>query len=84
MSIPLSMIKMGWPPAYSYQVEIRRDPRIWSVAHQLVDDKKAIDINWAILDLGAQVCTPRSPECNACAIKASCRFAKTVKLPSTS
>ena len=66
------------------QVDIRRDPWIQGVAHQLVGDKKAIDINWAILDLGALVCKPRTPECNACPLKASCQFAKTIEPPSTS
>ncbi len=58
--------------------DIRYDPYLQDLARQVVG--KAKDprlVNWAILDLGALVCTARNPRCNACPLKKGCRSANT-------
>lgn len=65
------------------QADIRRDPWIQGIAHQLVDDARAIDINWALLDLGATVCKPRAPTCPNCPIGSTCRYPGKVGTTST-
>jgi A/G-specific adenine glycosylase len=38
-----------------------------------LDRSRAGDFNQALMELGATVCTPRSPRCAACPLEASCR-----------
>ena len=58
---------------------IRRDvmekdvaARIWEEAAQLVQGERPGDLNQALMELGATVCTPRSPRCDACPIARGC------------
>ena len=53
-------------------VDIRYDPYLQSTSHKLVDHYQAKEINWAVLDLGAQVCKPRKPSCRMCPIITNC------------
>ena len=64
------------------RADIRRDPWIQEIAHRLVDDEKAIDINWAILDLGAVVCKPRTPACTTCPLRVTCKYARSLEASS--
>ena len=59
--------------------EARRSPEVWELASELVgqDTKTVREINWALLDLGAQICTAREPNCIRCPLIGECRFAKT-------
>ena len=41
-------------------------------ASELCDTERPGDFNQALMELGATVCTPRSPNCNACPLAASC------------
>lgn len=54
--------------------DIRRDSWVQGIAHSIVDDERAIEINWAVLDLGASVCTPRNPKCFACPLRSGCQY----------
>ena len=57
--------------------DIRYDPHLQSLAKQTVMCKRSKEINWAILDLAAQVCVIRSPRCELCPLSALCLdFAK--------
>jgi A/G-specific adenine glycosylase len=50
--------------------------RLWAVAEKLVPLNAPGAFNQALMDLGATVCTPRSPNCPACPVSkfcASCR-----------
>lgn len=47
--------------------ELERLARSWLVPG------RAGDVNQAIMDLGATVCTPRTPSCDACPLAAGCR-----------
>ncbi len=53
-----------------------RDPRgaraLWELAAMLVPRRNAGDWNQALMELGATVCTPRRPHCEACPMRASC------------
>jgi A/G-specific adenine glycosylase len=56
-------------------VDIRYDPWLQLLARNVVCHKRARQINWAILDLAAKVCTPREPRCPACPLKTVCLYA---------
>ena len=42
------------------------------LAGELLDPERAGDFNQAVMELGATVCTPRSPSCEACPVQAVC------------
>jgi A/G-specific adenine glycosylase len=56
--------------------DIRHDPYLQELSRRVVSAGDPVVINWAILDLGAMVCKPRTPECNACPLKRGCQFRK--------
>jgi len=45
----------------------------WAIATQLVQGASPGDLNQAVMELGATVCTPRTPRCDACPLAAMCR-----------
>jgi len=59
--------------------EARRSPEIWELAREFVgqDTKTVREMNWALLDLGAQICTAREPICDGCPLSIGCHFAQT-------
>ncbi len=59
---------------------IRRDPRqqqtrkdLWALAGTLVPAGRAGDFNEALMDLGATICTPAAPTCDACPLADTCK-----------
>ncbi len=46
---------------------------LWSLAGQNLPRGKAGDYNQGLMELGATICTPKSPECVACPIEAGCQ-----------
>lgn len=55
-------------------VRVPRDARVlWDLAAALVPMRSPGDWNQAMMELGARVCTPRSPDCGACPVNALCR-----------
>ena len=55
--------------------EARRCPEVWRAAAELVRPSRAPRrLNWAILDLAATLCKPRSPLCGVCPLADRCRF----------
>jgi A/G-specific adenine glycosylase len=50
------------------------DPRVWATAAQLLprSGKAAWAFNQGIMELGAVVCTARSPKCGGCPVRAEC------------
>jgi len=46
--------------------------RLWDEAGLLVVGERPGDLNQALMELGATVCTPRSPSCDACPWKRRC------------
>ncbi len=58
---------------------IREDPRtpatrraLWARAQALVPEDRPGDFNQALMELGATVCTPRSPTCETCPVQLHC------------
>lgn len=46
--------------------------RLWTVAGELVRGPRPGDLNQALMELGATVCTPRAPCCERCPIARDC------------
>src|SRR5690606_38102339 len=46
--------------------------RLWSVAEQSLPRRNAADFNQALMDLGAEVCTPKQPSCDRCPVRPFC------------
>lgn len=51
----------------------RSQSRLWAAAERLVPSPGAGEFNQAFMELGALVCTPRSPLCLVCPVSAECR-----------
>jgi A/G-specific adenine glycosylase len=47
----------------------------WAQDSMPRDPKEAMDYNLALVDLGAMICTPRAPRCEACSLSETCRYA---------
>ncbi|XP_022016648.1 adenine DNA glycosylase isoform X3 [Helianthus annuus] len=45
---------------------------IWRLAGQLVDSHRPGDFNQAVMELGATLCTPLSPDCSSCPVSSQC------------
>jgi A/G-specific adenine glycosylase len=59
-------------------VDIRYDPYLQSLARQVIRGERTAEVNWAILDLAAKVCTVKHPRCPTCPLRKRCRFARIV------
>ena len=46
---------------------------LWDVAHQVTPTGQAYVFNQAIMDLGATICTARTPRCSVCPVRVVCR-----------
>jgi A/G-specific adenine glycosylase len=53
-----------------------RNASVGLLAAELADCDRPGDLNQALMDLGADVCTPRSPSCTRCAVAQRCRAAR--------
>jgi len=47
--------------------------RLWTLAEEILPRKHLGDFNSALMELGATVCTPRSPKCDVCPVRLHCR-----------
>ncbi len=56
--------------------DIRHDPYLQDLAQRVVTGERTQELNWAILDLGALVCTPRNPRCEQCPQRRACGHAR--------
>jgi len=46
--------------------------RLWSEAERLADGEAPGDLNQALMELGARVCVPATPRCDACPVSPFC------------
>lgn len=46
---------------------------LWQVAEDILPKKDVGDFNQALMELGALICTPSNPQCNACPLAEQCR-----------
>ncbi len=51
------------------------EARLWDIAENLVPPARPGDYNQAIMELGATVCLPQKPHCDACPVRSLCRAA---------
>jgi A/G-specific adenine glycosylase len=56
--------------------DIRYDPYLQKLTHEVVSCGKARHLNWAVLDFAATVCTIKRPLCPACPLRHSCKHPK--------
>ncbi|MEZ4247602.1 MAG: A/G-specific adenine glycosylase [Polyangiales bacterium] len=49
------------------------EQRLWAEAEALVDGERPGDLNQALMELGATVCTPKAPRCAGCPLAKDCR-----------
>lgn len=56
--------KAGQPPSQS---------TLWALAAAVIPAGNAYEINQAMMDFGAMVCTARRPQCGICALREVCR-----------
>ena len=62
----------GWEEGGSKGgADLRR--KIETLAAKLLDEENPSDFNQSMMELGAMVCTPRSPQCLVCPWSASCK-----------
>ena len=47
--------------------------RLWRMAEAVIPPGQGYDINQAMMDLGATICTARAPKCPSCPLRRSCR-----------
>jgi A/G-specific adenine glycosylase len=57
--------------------EARRCPVVWDLARDVAGRRAsaAKNVNWAMLDLGALICTATGPRCRMCPLRSCCRYA---------
>lgn len=55
--------------------DIRYDPYLQGLATLVVTCEKPAEMNWAILDLAAMVCTIKNPRCIKCPVMHMCKWA---------
>lgn len=60
----------GVPAAWSNGRRLRR---LWQLAEAIIPKGKGYDINQAMMDVGATICTARAPKCPTCALRRTCR-----------
>ncbi|XP_021366074.1 adenine DNA glycosylase-like isoform X2 [Mizuhopecten yessoensis] len=46
--------------------------KLWSHANSVVDPERPGDFNQGMMELGATVCTPKSPSCDSCPVREIC------------
>jgi A/G-specific adenine glycosylase len=54
--------------------DIRYDPRLQAVASAMTACDRSLDVNFAILDLAADVCKSNKPICSVCPIRRGCPY----------
>jgi len=52
--------------------DIRYDPYLQELSRAVLPEKNSRQLNWAVLDLGALVCTERHPRCQQCPLLEQC------------
>ena len=58
-------------------VDFRYDMYLNDLGQKLVDCEDPREMNWAILDLSALLCVPRTPLCKECPLTRNCNFCPT-------
>lgn len=59
-----------------FMADLRVDPYLQQLSRLILSEGPVMNLNWAILDLGALICKSRLPHCPACPLKSRCLYAK--------
>lgn len=77
--LPAPIVEANTERLYARLLALRDDVRssagqkqLWSFAESIVSKERPGDFNQAVMDLGAQVCTPASPSCSDCPVREYC------------
>ena len=57
--------------------ELHKDEAMWSLASNVarcVQGCQIRELNWSLLDVGREVCTPRAPRCHICPVADICSY----------
>ena len=54
--------------------DIRHDPHLQKKSREIVNHDRFKEINWAVLDFAAAVCTKRNPNCPNCPLSEKCTY----------
>jgi A/G-specific adenine glycosylase len=66
----------------SWMADYRYDRRLQELALAIVHGAKSSrTVNWAVLDLGATVCTPKGPRCGICPLMSLCETGRWHEAP---
>ena len=52
------------------------DRKLYDFAEQLMPHNNALELNWALIDFGALVCTAKKPRHDICVLNSKCRYIK--------
>jgi A/G-specific adenine glycosylase len=55
-------------------VDIRYDRYLQELSREVLYSSDAVSLNWAILDLGALICTTQKPRCDECPLRSGCSY----------
>ncbi|MCE9572519.1 MAG: A/G-specific adenine glycosylase [Deltaproteobacteria bacterium] len=76
---PLAVVDANVSRVYQRVFSIPRPPKrlstaddLWAFAERVLPRTRFREFNWAILDLGGTVCTPRAPSCTRCPLASHC------------
>ena len=51
----------------------------WELSNKLLEEKRAGDFNQALMEFGATLCTPQTPQCSTCPLQTHCNALKQVE-----
>lgn len=57
--------------------ELRRSPKVWNAVWAVLPRKNFVQHNYGVLDFAAEICKPRLPRCQSCALNNICAYART-------
>ncbi len=79
MDQPQPIVESNTIRLYSRLMGSREDPtktagqkRLWEFANDILPRRNPGQLNQALIELGATLCTPRSPECSVCPVRSLC------------
>ncbi len=60
-----------------------REENLWALAQRLVECTSGCEVrslNWALLDVGREICHPTKPRCPLCPVREICHFARFIRI----
>jgi len=68
--------------ALKYKKPAQKDRKLWSFAETIFAsaNKRARELNFAIIDLSGLICAPRNPKCSMCPLAQHCAYAAEVTM----